>query len=85
MSVSVAASAGPVLPIPGWTPLLEPLFRCRMTPEPCLIIWRAAARAVTKLATSPLVTARERSAAVMSISGVPCTSPVADEVVAIVG
>ena len=31
MSVSVAASAGPVLPIPGWAPLLEPLFRCRMT------------------------------------------------------
>src|SRR5215210_2669907 len=72
--VSVAASAGPVLPIMG-LPLADPLSSARMTPDPCSTMPRAAARAVTKLLRRPLITARKRSSVVMSISGIPCTSP----------
>jgi hypothetical protein len=74
MKVSIAASAGPVLPIIG-LPWEEPLLSARMTPEPCSIMWRAAARAVMKFAVSPVVTARVKSATVMSLSGMPWTSP----------
>jgi hypothetical protein len=53
MNASVAASAGPVLPIPGIAPAPEALFRWRMTPDPCRVIRRAAARAVGKFDWSP--------------------------------
>jgi hypothetical protein len=74
MKVSMAASAGPVLPIIG-LPWAEPLLSARMTPEPRSVMWRAAARAVMKFADSPVVAARVKSATVMSASGMPWTSP----------
>ena len=77
MNASVAASAGPVLPMPGIAPAPDALLRCRITPDPCSIIRRAAAREVRKLLWRPLTTARKRSSAVMSTSGIPCTSPAA--------
>ena len=75
MNASVAASAGPVLPIPGIAPAPDALLRCKITPKPCSIMSRPAARAVRKLLRRPLTTARKRSSAVISTSGVPWTSP----------
>src|SRR5215212_8034228 len=74
MKVSVAASAGPVPPIIG-LPLADPLSNARMTPDPCSIMRRAAARAVMKFAVIPVVMGRTKSTVVMSTSGIPCTSP----------
>ena len=55
----MAASAGPVPPIRGCAPRLEPLVRVRITPEPWRAICRAAARAVRKLVRSPVTTGRQ--------------------------
>src|SRR6266545_1759773 len=74
-NASTAASAGPVLPIIGALPLADPLVSERMTPDPCVIIWRAAARAVRNCDVSPVVTALVKSAPGMSISGTPWMSP----------
>lgn len=63
MNDSVAASAGPVLPMPGIAPAPVALLRWRMTPDPCSTIRRAAARAVMKFDLSPVTTARSRSSA----------------------
>ena len=71
MNASVAASAGPVLPIPGIAPAPDALLRCKITPKPCSIMSRPAARAVRKLLRRPLTTARKRSSAVISTSGCP--------------
>ena len=46
-----------------------------MTPPPAATMWRAAARAVTKLLRSPVSTGRARSSTRMSSRGWPCTSP----------
>src|SRR5215218_5918703 len=46
-----------------------------MTPDPCSIMRRAAARAVMKFAVIPVVMGRTKSTVVMSTSGIPCTSP----------
>lgn len=75
MNDSTAASAGPVLPMPGIDASPEALLRCRITPDPCAIMHRAAARAVTKLLRRPVIGACSRSSVVISTSGVPCTSP----------
>lgn len=83
MKVSVAASAGPVPPMKkpadraraGLEVVADPLVKVRMTPDRCSIMWRAAARAVWKLAISPVVTGRAKSAVAMSTSGIPCASP----------
>ncbi len=54
-------------------PLLVVLdnFEDNLTPEPCSIMRRPAARAVRKLLRRPLTTARKRSSAVISTSGCP--------------
>ena len=63
-------------PCVGWSgaahtrhrPGPDALFRCKITPKPCSIMWRPAARAVRKLLHRPLTTARKRSSAVPSVS-----------------
>src|SRR6266567_4463973 len=55
MNASTAASAGPVLPIIGELPLADPLVSDRMTPDPCSVIRRAAARAVRNCEVGPVV------------------------------
>jgi hypothetical protein len=53
---------------PGHRPGTEALFRWRMTPDPCRVIRRAAARAVRKFDWSPVTTARRKMAFLFSSS-----------------
>src|SRR6266545_4571405 len=45
------------------------------TPDPCRIMWRAAARVVRNCVLIAFLIGRSKSSSAISASGVPCTSP----------